>query len=54
MTLFCRTLKDAASGLRASEPTGMPTKGAAYALLAEAALHGAAYIEKRTKVNITR
>lgn len=38
-------LKDAASGLRASEPTGMPTKGAAYALLAEAALHGAAYIE---------
>lgn len=38
-------LKDAASGLRANEPTGMPTKGAAYALLAEAALHGAAYIE---------
>lgn len=38
-------MKDAASGLRASEPTGMPTKGAAYALLAEAALHGAAYIE---------
>lgn len=38
-------LKEAAEGLKVSEPTGMPTRGAAYALIAEVALHGAAYIE---------
>ena len=38
-------LEEAAGGLKVSEPTGMPTRGAAYAMLAEVALHGAAYIE---------
>ena len=38
-------LQEAVSDLPVTEDAGMLTKGAAYALMAEVALHGAAYIE---------
>lgn len=41
-----RDLQEAAPDLPVSAETGMLTQGAAYALLAEVALHGAAYIEE--------
>lgn len=42
-------LKDAAAGLPVDAEAGALTKGAAYALLAEAALHGAAYLDNSSQ-----
>lgn len=51
-------LKDAAADLPETAESGALTKGAAYALLAEAALHGAAYMEndndKKEYYNISK